>query len=348
MSLASLPFAALVAIRLAAGPSPGAPVPEALRNPVDVLRSPVADVLRSAATLERPFAVRPFRNDATAVFWLSDAQGYIWQLDRKATIVGVLTDCEEPAGIKVDRNGNLWAACTDGSTIQEYTPGASTASLVLDDTPGFYPNDVAVDEHGDVYAVNIEGIVCRASSCTSYPGNVVYWKAAQRSNGALPTGVIADPNMYEGSFIDTDDAGNLYVDMLNQAAFAGETDRIGSPREPHPSITNLGIDPDVPGGVYVSNGGTVLNVLDQQARTIGRYRLPGITSLGVLGSLPQNYEKSAQPIGFGFSKGDRSVAVADAGCRALDLGAVQANTFVQLLNASFVDPVGAAFVTSDK
>jgi len=325
MSLASLPFAALVAIRLAAGPSPGGPVTEALRIPV-------ADVLRSVATLERPFAARPFRNDATAVFWLSDAQGYIWQLDRKATIVGVLTDCEEP----------------DGSTIQEYTPGASTASLVLDDTPGFYPNDVAVDEHGDVYAVNIEGIVCRASSCTSYPGNVVYWKAAQRSNGALPTGVIADPNMYEGSFIDTDDAGNLYVDMLNQAAFAGETDRIGSPREPHPSITNLGIDPDVPGGVYVSNGGTVLNVLDQQARTIGRYRLPGITSLGVLGSLPQNYEKSAQPIGFGFSKGDRSVAVADAGCRALDLGAVQANTFVQLLNASFVDPVGAAFVTSDK
>ena len=299
-------------------------------------------------TLHAARITRAFRHDAAAKMWMSDNGGYIWQLDSKGGVVGALTDCHGPEGIKVDHARNLWAVCNGATTIQEYAPGATSASLVLNDSPGFFPNDVATDPTGNVYAVNTDGFICHGSSCTSYPGNVVYWLSAHLHSGATPDGMVADPNMYQGFFLDTDAAGNVYVDMLNESADRGETDEIADPLGSNPTITNLKINPSYPGGVYVSNGGTVLNVVDQLRRTISRYTLPSGPPLHHLGPLPENYEKSCNPIGLGFSLNDSDVAVADVACRALDRGIVVSNRFTALVSNSFLAPVTAAFTVSDK
>lgn len=301
-----------------------------------------------AATHPRPVIARPFRKDAVATMWLSDGNGYIWQLSSTGIVVGALTDCAGPHGIKVDHAGNLWAVCSGTETIQEYAPGAASATLVLDDAAGFVPVDVAVDSNGNVYASNIDGFDCSSSSCTVYDGNVVYWLAPYLASGETPSGAINDPNIYEGYFLDVDSNGNLYVDMLNAASLGGETDEIVDPLGSSKSILNLNINPGYPGGVYVSNGGTILNVLDQNALVITRYDLSSGGFPRKLGKLPENWEKTCDPIAMGFSLGDTNVGVGDVACNAFDSGVVKTNKFKQLLSSSFQQPMGAAYMVSDK
>ena len=322
----------------------------------DGLASPSAanvfPVVRTAAWPSaiglKPSPAAAFRRDAAANMWLSDNGGYIWELSKTAAIVGVLTDCKGPEGIKVDRRKNLWAVCVGTRTIQEYAPGATSASLVLADTSGYFPNDVAVDERGNVFATNLDGFKCVKSSCTTYTGNVVFWIRRDLQNGATPSGTLNDPNIYEGFFLDTDGDGNVYVDMLNYGSQGGETDEIVNPLGASPAIVNTGVSPGYPGGVYVNNASQILNVLDQNANAIARYQLPSGPFLPSLGPMPQNYQATCNAISMGFSRGEVRVAVADVVCKALDKGTVSSNVFTQLVNPSFQAPISAAFVESDK
>jgi hypothetical protein len=332
-----VPMIALSAVANGHGSAPAA-------NVFPVVRT----VAWPAATGTKPPLASAFRRDEAANMWLSDNGGYVWELSKTATVVGVLTDCKGPEGIKVDHRKNLWAACIGSRTIQEYTPGATSASLILNDTSGFFPNDVAVDEHGNVFATNLDGFKCVKSSCTTYPGDVVFWTRHDLQSGATPSGTLNDPNIYEAFFLDTDADGNVFVDMLNYGSQNGETDEIVNPLGASLEILNTGVNPGYPGGVYVNNASQILNVLDQNTYTIARYQLPSGPFLPSLGPMPQNYQGTCNPVSMGFSRGDVRVAVADVACSALDKGAIASNTFTQLFNASFKAPVSAAFVASDK
>ena len=280
--------------------------------------------------------------------WLSDNGGYIWELSKAATVVGVLIDCKGPEGIKVDHRKNLWVAWRWLADDPRVRARRDFGDARAEDTSGFFPNDVAVDKHGNVFATNLDGSNRVKSSCTSFPGNVVFWSRRDLQTGATPSGTLNDPNIYEAFFLDTDADGNVYVDMLNYGSQAGETDEIVDPLGPSPAIVNTGVTPGYPGGVYVNIASRILNVLDQNMNTIERYQLPNGPFLQPLGPMPQNYQGTCNPVSMGFSRGEASVAVADVACKALDKGTVYSNTFTQLVNASFRAPISAAFVASDK
>ena len=102
------------------------------------------------------------------------------------------------------------------------------------------------------------------------------------------------------------------------------------------------------GGVYVSNGGTVLNVIDQTGRVVEQYHLPVAVN-----ATPFNI---SGPIGFGvgvpvsgaFDSTDTKMAVGDA-LDWLDRGNIVTNTWKVSRAPTFTSGLGgAAYTPSDK
>lgn len=70
------------------------------------------------------------------------------------TLVGVLTDFEQPYGECADTNGNVYITDYPGEKIDEYAHGGKTRIAVLDDSP-YNPNGCAVNpKTGDVAVAN--------------------------------------------------------------------------------------------------------------------------------------------------------------------------------------------------
>jgi hypothetical protein len=279
--------------------------------------------------------------------WVTDGSGYIWGVKGKK-VTAYFTDCAFPGGARVDHMGNLIVACNGSATINIYRAANLTgpANVVLNDTAGYYPTDVSIDPAGDIYAANIYGIV----GSQTLDGNVVWWTPSNQASGASPSGSYQDPNMSQVFFIDSDLGGNVYVDGFNQTGYP-EVDEIASLlASPNPS--NLGLSLQFPGGVYVSNKGTVLNVLDQvgtKGPVISQYTLPPplgapFNTLKML----NNIRKNCDPVGIGFNKGDTEVGDADIGCHAIGTGKLPSDTERDTFNPNFSTPNGFAFVPSDK
>jgi hypothetical protein len=285
--------------------------------------------------------------------FLTDYDGYIWELGAKGQVLGDLTDCSGAQGAKVDSYGNLWVACTLTNTINMYAPGASSASLTLNDTVngvGYYPVDVATDGVGNVYATNIEGLSCISSSCNLVAGNVLVF-ASNQAGGFLAPAVVNDPNIASGYFLDTDGIGNVYVDYAGSGSCSGYgLDQIISPQANYPTVNSI-VSPcassiEFPGGVYTSNFDSQLNVLDQLSQVITQYPIfaEAVGSpIGYLGPV-----SGSDPVSVGWNQADSQIAAADAGDAAVDFGTAPQNVWKQDFNGNFLSPIGAAYVASDK
>jgi hypothetical protein len=105
------------------------------------------------------------------------------------------------------------------------------------------------------------------------------------------------------------------------------------------------------GGVYVSNAGKTLNVIDQNARTISQYHLPlstGGKPFNVLGPTYTNAFGLGDPVSGGFNRTDSKVAIGDA-FGWLDLGKISTNHWQGISNPNFYSGLGgAAYTPSDK
>ena len=317
------------------------------RNPAVVPLS-----IQQAAIVRRVEAPRaPMRvpRGHTVTSYLSDDYGYIFELAGKK-VVGYYTDCAGAEGIKVDHDRNLWAACTNTSTVNMYAPGAGSATLTLRDNPGgldYYTADVAVDGAGDVYASSLYAFQCTTYYCYFYPGQISYWAASDVKNGASPTGTIVDPNInQEAFFIDADAEGSsLYVDYYacNTATCGYAVDKITGT-----SIVTLfplgGLSSAA--GIYVTADGNI-NIVDDAALTIDVYDSSG-NRLGDYGPMTH----ACGPSGLGFNLGDTEVVLADAGCQAEIVGKLDRRhgrgSFKEFTNIDFALPIGAAFTPSDK
>jgi hypothetical protein len=274
--------------------------------------------------------------------------GEIYQFDTSGKkLLGALTGCGGPEGMQIDRSGNLWAACTNDSTVAGYPAGASTPKVLLSDVLAgitYYPAAAVADAKGNVFATNLYGETCNSASCSFYNGNIVYWTASNACGGCAPSGIVADPNINGAYFLAVDTAGDLYVDY--QAGSAAGLDEIQNPTSQNPTVTTL-VSPssgllEVPGGVALSNNETILNVLDQQAGLIDRFTLPGLEPLSALGPLPQNIHGSCDGVAMGFDAKSKTVAVADGGC-GIAFGTVKKNKFKSDPNINLTLPIQAVY-----
>ncbi|MGC1381850.1 MAG: hypothetical protein WA814_12605, partial [Candidatus Baltobacteraceae bacterium] len=322
---------------------------------------------RLLATLAlRPRPVVRFHRNAKVGLWVSSSfYNYIFgqSANGKKTLTAIdaaSNACYAPTGIKVDHAGNLWVACYGGyapGAVQEYPRGSKTPSAVFEDAGcagsgcSFtgYPLDEAFDRNGNVFATNAFVQYCNPS-CED-TGDIAFWSTSAPS---APPALISDPNLLDPYFMDVDNAGNLYVDGYGclGSACGYLLDEISNPTTA-PAIVNL-IAPRTigyAGGVYVSNGGTVLNLIDQDARTISQYALPWVTHeqpFNVLGPTPANYFGLGDPVSGGFNQNDTSQADADSD-GWIDIGKVSSNRFTAVTNINLNgDDEGAAYVPSDK
>ena len=156
--------------------------------------------------------------------------------------------------------------------------------------------------------------------------------------------------------LDIDVAGNLYAGFSDNCyrgsyncenAVVEVTDPTNSP------LVMEIISPvlsDLLGGIYVSNNGTVLNVVNVTARTISQYRLPWVTNeapFNVLGPTPTQMGRGAPMFG-GFDLHNTHLALGDAD-GWVDVGDVGTNHWSAVGNKHLKHgSSGAAYVPSDK
>jgi len=276
-------------------------------------------------------------------------------------ITSYLTDCSGAEGLKVDHHKNLWVACTNTGTVNMYAPGATSATMVLNDNYNlpagyyFYTADVAVTSAGNVFASSLYAFYCTSVSCFFVPGQVSYW--TNPTNGASPTGQVADANInQEAFFLDTDAAGqNLYVDYYGCTnTYCGYgLDAIGNPTGATDTVTNeIAVNSGAlqfPGGVYVLHkpAGTVA-VNDQVTHLITVYQASPWTALAQLGPTPTNIFGSGDAVTGIPNKKDTGLALGDASLHAADLGKVASNSWNAVPNINFSVPIGAGYIPSDK
>jgi hypothetical protein len=211
---------------------------------------------------------------------------------------------------------------------------------------------VAFDSQGHIFTANLTTTSCttKPRRCETAGGGYSWWE-----QGASQSAHIEVSNAYDGVFnyLDVDHSGNLYID--GATALGSGTSQVYEVT--NPASTSWNITTIIPatsdqlGGIYVSNAGTTLNVVDETARTIPQYALPwivGETPFNVLG--PTDLKKNeGRPISGGFNERDSRLALGDENS-TFDLGFVAQNMWTRSGNKKLgnVPVFGAAFVPSDK
>jgi hypothetical protein len=163
-------------------------------------------------------------------------------------------------------------------------------------------------------------------------------------------------------YLDVDNSGNVYVSgdgCISSSDCGVVVDEYTPTSSGGYSVTNI-VAPGYigfAGGVYVSNGGTVLNLTDQIARTTTQYALPwtgtgGVppTPLNIIGPTFTNLIGEGDPVSGGFNKNDTDLAEGDAygwldTCKVPGSGS---STCSAHANINFSEPEGAAYTPSDK
>jgi hypothetical protein len=343
--------------------------------PAPIPRKALRYQLEHLADARPHFATHPA---APVGVWASDTNfSYLLGQDRRGrkTVAAIDTSangCNYPIALKVDHAKNLWVGCEFNgafteSVVQEY---AGNGALKAQYVPGC-PNpvsecesfssmgyDSAVDAGGHVFAaLNLYSIeICNPSCVSSLSAGFEWWAAGSPSAtpALISVGANCAPVCGVG-YADVDGSGNLWFtfsgyNSSNTYGFGlGEiTNPTTNPKftivEPIGTYTFFG-------GVFVSNHGKTLNVIDQDARTISQYNLPlspSGTPFKVLGPTYINAFGLGDPVSGGFNKTEKEIAIGDAS-GWLDLGNAATNSWHGVGSPNFYSGLnGAAYTPSDK
>jgi hypothetical protein len=297
---------------------------------------------KSVASATRP-ALHPIHTGIAPTMWLSSTgANYLIGMDgRGKTVAAIDTSkngCYDAVSVKVDHQRNAWLACQLNSSfesggVQEYD---GTGTLLTSYWAGCPTNIPAsscavffsgtVDEAqsathvfvGLTYYVNCDAFY----NCTTVGGGgVEYWNAGQAS--AQPTVNpfnLSGITLYGSGYLDADASDNVYYTYngcenaypytcgYGLAEYANATSPSGTQTVllPPGSIGTFG-------GVNISNHGTILNVIDQTARTITQYALPWTgVPLRTLGPTKTPSFGIGDPVTGGFNHNDSKMIVGDA------------------------------------
>jgi len=154
--------------------------------------------------------------------------------------------------------------------------------------------------------------------------------------------------------MDVDLSGNLWFTFsgYDRSSYGFGLGEISSPtKSPKLTIVEPVGSYGFFGGVYASNSGKTLNVIDQKARTISQYHLPlavGGAPFDVLGPTLQNAFGIGDPVSGGFNSAGTRMAIGDAG-GWFDVGKVSSNAWSAVASPNFYSGIeGAAYTPSDK
>ena len=378
-----VPTVFLVALVAACARTPGMqPLPLGSSGAAQLagkLRAPIPpDALRYEM---RQRGLRPklaFHSGAKVALWAANTN-FNYLLGQDATGRKTLTaidlskhGCYSPIALKVDRAQNVWVGCeltslsgTNGA-IQEYSGAGALQKRYLPACPtpvstcqsfSGYGYDSGLDSHGNVFAaLNLYDIeTCNPSCNDELSAGFEWWpkgKASARPR-LISLGDNCSPVCGVG-FMDVDASGNLWFTFTgyNQSTFGFG---LGEVSNPTTKATFTIVEPvgtyQFFGGVYVSNAGKVLNVIDQKSRTISQYRLPlspNGSPFNILGPTHLNAFGIGDPVSGGFNQADSKLAIGDTG-GWLDVGKVSSNGWSQVANPNFYSGIeGAAYTPSDK
>ena len=105
---------------------------------------------------------------------------------------GSLTGFNEPAGLAVDGQGNLYVADEANQVVKGFAPGATTPFITLADA-GFYPTSVAVDAAGNVYVSNYCSGSAGSIHCTGDGSVFKYAKGSTTHTAVFDTSMLHAP-----------------------------------------------------------------------------------------------------------------------------------------------------------
>ena len=352
------------------GSQSGTPLSPALQTRV----KPAPPLVKSGA-----LAIWAVDQVSNAIYGLTSDAGTI-----VSTIDTNVNECFMPSGLKVDHRHNLWVGCFQSAeysefplgSVQEYSRAGKLRAAYEEGCPSNPPPggceriiedgnylDVAASD-AEVFALNPSlaiGSDCNGNYCQNWTVGpmIEFW--AKSHPGSQP-GLI---NLVGASFggiqyvniyaFDVDGSGNLWVSFSGSTSeYAGGYGvmEIENPAGPSPTfVLRVPLAPDSLMAVYISNDGTVLNVLDRDTDEIDRYHMtPSFepTPFQVLGPLPaEGSQGPPMPLSFGFRTGDKQVVVGN--WKWIDLGKVNKNRW----RASPYEGLGygivaAAYAHSDK
>ena len=138
------------------------------------------------------------------------------------TITGLLG----PAGLAVDRKGNLYVVEIGNNDVKVFKPGQLTSSETLYPAPGsaIFFQTVAVDARGTVYV--------GALNATATTGSIVVF-----ANGATtPSNTITDPAIQRANGLAVDGAGNIFLNYVGLVA----PNTLGFAVGAQPATTSIG------------------------------------------------------------------------------------------------------------
>jgi len=155
--------------------------------------------------------------------------------------------------------------------------------------------------------------------------------------------------------MDVDGSGNLWFDFSGYDASGNFGFGLGEVKNPTKRPAFKIIEPigtyQFFGGIYASANGTVLNVIDQTARTVSQYKLPVVANskpFATFGPTPTTVFSVGDPISGGFNQTETKMAIGDSG-GWVDVGLPSSNAWTTPANLNFYSGIdGAAYTPSDK
>ena len=324
-------------------------------------------------------------HDASKVrVWVANNQSsYLFGLDESGTkIVDTINvgsrGCIFPNSIKVDSAENIWIDCastyvppgaqfgTTGSE-QEYSRNGTlrrtykfTASCPSSQARCLaYSLDGGPDNSGHVFADLSFSEYTLGNSAGALDTGFYWWSVGDPSARPkfIDLGASCEP-ICQVRFMDVDRSGNIW---FTYSGGSGTEDGDGLAEVTNPTTNPRLAIVYSPGqysnatGVFRSDGGKTLNVVDAGTLQIHQYALP-VTStakpFNTLGPTPAGLSQGgytyASPMTGGFNKAGTELAIGDAG-GWLDLGKVASNNWKAILKSKFLfQDFAASYTPSDR
>ncbi|HEY2473242.1 MAG TPA: hypothetical protein VGI19_00430 [Candidatus Cybelea sp.] len=346
--------------------------------PSPITRAAAKWEYKHAAGTPRPNFHHRRSGDAISIWAANENFSYLVGMNRKLKDINAIdtsaNGCYNPVTVKVDHNRNVWAGCQFNSTFnagaaQEYDSNGNLTNTYNVACPTNIPASQCVNLFSEGFdsAVNAKHVFANLvyyDACDlSYncqpgqSGGFEYWKAGSPSSQpTLISTSLPGMTVYGTGYFDVDANDNIYFwyDGCENAypytcgyGLAEIESATGS--SPTQIVLTQPNASAFWGGVSVSKQGTVLNVLEQNARTVTQYALPWTGSpIGSLGPTQIPAIGVADPISGGFDRSDSKIIIGD-GYGWLDGINAKTNAAKVRSTAVCADGCGgAAFTPSDK
>jgi hypothetical protein len=251
---------------------------------------------------------------ARALIFVSDAPDGVVDIYPQAgngqKMVGQITGLNQPQGLTLDAQRDLYVANTNSSNVLVYAPPyTKSPKLTLNDAHEF-PADVAVSSTGVVAVTNI----CSAPRCRADTGSVSFY--AKGSTKACVT--VSDDtrgvfDLVRVNFAGFDSSGNLYIDgndPYNEASFGfiqgGCKATTISHILPSPTFSFF-----FPGTIQVNKAGDI-SIVDLVELAIGTFAPPANGQFAPPISITP-LTGSTQPVSFALLASGNDLYTADSG-----------------------------------